>query len=245
MKRVAIYQAIKLPRWKEIRSSINHMVFPEECLICQEEVISDNSSICVFCKSEMHYTEFEKYSEEPTVLDKLFWGRVKMNATFSLLYFEKDKSTQKILHALKYQSNPKIGVEFGKEIGRKIKLLSKFNDLDLIIPVPLHPKKKFVRGYNQSEQIAVGISTVIAVPVNADFLKKQTNTGSQTRRGRFARWDNVVDNFALKTPVENIKHIAIIDDVITTGSTLEALVRSIHKNNPELRVSIISLALAK
>ena len=151
----------------------------------------------------------------------------------------------KILHALKYKSNPVVGVEFGEEIARRIKSMNQFNDLDALIPVPIHPKKAFIRGYNQSEQIAKGMANVLAIPVDTHFLKKQEHTESQTKRGRFDRWDNVADNFVLRKQFKKPKHIAIIDDVITTGATIEALVRSIHKNYPEIRVSIISLALTK
>ena len=91
------------------------MVYPDHCLICEMEIIKETSTICGFCKTEMHYTHFEKYLE-PTELDKLFWGRIRLEGTYALLYFEKEKSTQKILHALKYKSNPQVGIEFGAEI---------------------------------------------------------------------------------------------------------------------------------
>ncbi len=230
--------------WLEIKNSISHMVYPDHCLICEKEILKDTSSICSFCKAEMQFTYFEKYTE-PTELDKIFWGRIQLEATYSLLFFEKGKSTQKILHALKYKSNPQVGVEFGEEIANKIKSLPQFKDLDTIIPVPIHPKKAFVRGYNQSEQIAIGLSNSLSLPVDLHFLKKQEHTGSQTKKGRFDRWDNVVNNFVLRKQVKIPKHIAIVDDVITTGATIEALVRSIHKNYPEIRISIISLALTK
>ncbi|MEY3237080.1 MAG: hypothetical protein RI883_1181 [Bacteroidota bacterium] len=228
----------------EIKRSISHIVYPDQCLICDAEILKDTSSICPFCKTEMHFTYFEKYNE-PTELDKLFWGRIKLEGTYALLYFEKGKSTQKILHALKYKSNPQVGIEFGEEISHKLKSISFFKSLDLLIPVPIHPKKAFIRGYNQSEQIAIGLSNVLSIPVDKHFLKKQEHTESQTKRGRFDRWDNVVNNFSIGRKNQNPKHIAIIDDVITTGATIEALVRSIQKNYPEIRISIISLALTK
>jgi ComF family protein len=230
--------------WLEIKRSISHLIYPDTCLICELELLKDASAICSFCAAEMHFTHFEKYTE-PTELDKLFWGRIQLESTFSLLYFEKGKSTQKILHALKYKSNPQVGIEFGEEIAKRMHLMSQFHDLDALIPVPIHPKKAFVRGYNQSEQIAKGLSHVLSIPVDNHFLTKQEHTSSQTKRGRFDRWDNVVNNFVLRKQIKTPKHIAIVDDVITTGATIEALVRSIHKNYPEIRVSIISLALTK
>ncbi len=230
--------------WKNLYRSISPIIFPESCLMCKNELAASEQWVCSFCHGELVYTYFELYTE-PTKLDQLFWGRVSFAGTYALLYFEKGKSSQKILHALKYQSNPTVGVAFGKEIGRKIKLLEAFKDLDLLVPVPIHPKKEFVRGYNQSEQIAAGIAAVLSVKMDANFLKKQEHTESQTTRGKFARWDNVVDNFILKKGNQNVKHIALVDDVVTTGATLEALARSIQKNYPDIRISILSLAITK
>lgn len=233
-----------LKNFSILGDAIGHMIYPNQCIICEEELPKDTKSICNFCIEEMHFTQFEKFTE-PTSLDKLFWGRVELNATYALLFFEKGKSTQKILHALKYKSNSEVGVEFGKLIGKTIKSLPKYNTIDLLIPVPLHPKKEFTRGYNQSEKLAEGISMILNVPVANSFLKKHKHTESQTRRGRFGRWDNVVNNFGIKNKNTQPKHLAIVDDVITTGATLEAIIRSIKEIYPDIRISIISLALTK
>jgi ComF family protein len=182
---------------------------------------------------------------EPNDLDKLFWGRARVEGTYSLLYFSKNTSTQKLLHALKYQNKPETGLVLGREIGLRIKALSIFNSIDVLIPVPIHAKKQFVRGYNQSEQLASGISQITSIPVNKKVIKKQKETVSQTNRNRFERWDNVFDNFLVKNAITQFRHIAIIDDVITTGATLESLIKAIHARRPELRISIISLALTK
>jgi ComF family protein len=233
-----------LKNWLNIVDPINHLIYPNRCLICEDELAKESKSICSFCQTEMNFTHFEKY-EEPTSLDKLFWGRVRIESTFGLLFFEKGKSSQKILHALKYKSNPAVGVELGKLIGSKIKGLEQFEMLDTLIPVPIHPKKEFERGYNQSEQLAKGIGDLLKIEVDLHFLKKKTHTGSQTRKNRFARWDNVVNNFDLRKRSKTYQHIAIVDDVVTTGATIEALARSIKENYPDLRISIISLAVTK
>jgi ComF family protein len=230
--------------WLNIVDPISHLIYPNRCLICEEELAKKSKSICSFCQSEMTFTHFEKY-EEPTNLDKLFWGRVMIESTFGLLFFEKGKSSQKILHALKYKSNPEVGIEFGKLIGLKIKDLERFSTIDALIPVPIHPKKEFERGYNQSEQLAKGIGELMTKEVDLHFLKKRTHTQSQTRKNRFARWDNVANNFDLRKRSTSYQHIAIVDDVVTTGATIEALARSIKENYPDLRISIISLAVTK
>jgi ComF family protein len=234
---------LQLKKWFQHGTSLSHLLFPESCLICADELRESDKKICTFCASDLLRTDFEKYSE-PTNLDRLFWGRVSLTATFALLYFEKGKSTQKILHALKYRSNPQVGEEFGKEIGRTIKKMPAFADLDALLPVPIHPKKAFVRGYNQSEELAKGIGIVHSIPVDTGFLKKLSHTASQTKKGKFARWDNVADNFGVRKKI-SYQHIALVDDVVTTGATLEALIRSIQKNYPDLRISILSLAITK
>lgn len=224
--------------------SIGHLIYPNSCIICQEELVSNITSVCPFCYKDLYFTYFERY-EEPTILDQLFWGRVQLKATYSMLFFEKGKNVKPILHALKYKDKPEIGIQFGKLIGQKIKPLTQFQDLDALIPVPLHYQKKFIRGYNQSEKLAEGISEILNIPVDADFLKRNKNTETQTKKNRFLRWDNVQNKFSIKINSKNYKHIAIVDDVITTGATLEAIIQEIQKNNPEVCISVISLAIAK
>lgn len=233
-----------LKTWVEFKRSVSHLIYPETCLICEQELSSSEHSICSFCSQDLEYTHFEKYTE-PTELDKLFWGRVKIEHTFSLLFFRKEKSTQQILHALKYKHSPQVGIEFGRIIGRTLKSYPLSKEIDLLVPVPIHPKKEFQRGYNQSEELANGISDILSVPVDPHFLKKQQHTGSQTRKGRFERWDNVSSVFRIGKSRSAPKHIAIVDDVITTGATLESIVRTVQENYPDIRVSIISLALTK
>ena len=228
-----------------LKNDILHLVYPSCCIVCNTELTTDSLSICLFCSNDLLFTYFEQYNE-PTPLDQLFWGRVQVHATYSLLFFEKKKSTQSILHALKYKDNPNVGIEFGKMIGSRIKAMSIFEDLDALVFVPLHNKRQFLRGYNQSEQLAEGISQEITKPVLKNFLKRNKNSASQTKKGRFLRWDNVENKFQVYTnQTFKVKHIAIVDDVITTGSTLEVIIKAIKENNPEIRISVISLALAK
>lgn len=234
----------KLNNWFFIRDSISHLIFPEYCISCESELTKEEEHLCSFCLADLDFTHFEKFLD-PTPLDQLFWGRSQVEATFSLIHFEKGKAAQNILHSLKYKHNPQIGVTFGEMIGRKLVKMTKFKDVDLLVPVPIHPKKRFVRGYNQSEELARGISHILSIPVESNFAQKRLHTKSQTQRGRFLRWDNVSDNFSILAQKSMPTHIAIVDDVITTGSTIEAFIRSIHEFYPELRVSVISLALTK
>lgn len=225
------------------RKDLFHLIYPNLCLICERELTIHQNHFCSFCKDDFQFTYFERYSE-PTLLDQLFWGRVQIQATFSLFYFEKGKSVQPILHALKYKDKPDIGVEMGKLIGSTIKNLATFEGLEALVPVPIHPKKEFIRGYNQSEQLAIGISEKIGLPVLKNFLQRRNNAASQTKKNRFKRWENVEGQFKLKGKT-SYSHIALVDDVITTGATLEAIAKEILTELPGIQISIISLALTK
>jgi ComF family protein len=234
-----------LNSWVNKWSDLVRLVYPQSCIVCENELTISEHHCCHFCLNELPFTYFENY-REPTDLDKLFWGRAKVHSTFSLLFFEKEKGSQQILHAIKYKNNFDLGRIMGQLIAQKIKQSSILQGVDALIPVPIHPRKKFIRGYNQSEAIAKGINEVTGIRILTDFVSKNTHTGSQTKRGRFLRWDNVSQQFSVnKQAPKAMNHIAIIDDVITTGATIEALIAVIQKNYPDLRISIISLALAK
>ncbi len=227
----------------EFKAAIQHLIYPNVCLICEKEVLNHSINVCPFCEMDFNYTYFETYAE-PTILDKLFWGRVKIDRTFALLFFEKNKAAQPILHALKYKSRKEVGIQLGRIIGRKIE--SNFPKLDGLIPVPIHPKKKFMRGFNQSELIANGISELIEVPVYSNLVIKKDNTKSQTKMGKTLRWINAQDQYEWdKSKLQKFNHIAIVDDVITTGATIESIAKSILNEFNEIKISVISLALTK
>lgn len=227
----------------EFKAAIQHLIYPNVCLICEKEVLNHSINVCPFCEMDFNYTYFETYAE-PTILDKLFWGRVKIDRTFALLFFEKNKAAQPILHALKYKSRKEVGIQLGRIIGRKIE--SNFPKLDGLIPVPIHPKKKFMRGFNQSELIANGISELIEVPVYSNLVIKKDNTKSQTKMGKTLRWINAQDQYEWdKSKLQKFNHIAIVDDVITTGATIESIAKSILSEFNEIKISVISLALTK
>lgn len=222
-----------------------HVLYPQNCLICKNEFNQSKLAICPICSSELAYTHFEDY-HEVTNLDKLFWGRVKLEGTYALLRFKQQSSTQHILHELKYKNNPEVGKHFGKEIGLKMKGINKFSDIDALIPVPLHPKKEFIRGYNQAEIICKGIAESSGVALRKDLLKRVSFTESQTKKGRSSRWDNMQNRFKLQGARNtNLRHLVLVDDVATTGSTLETCVRILREEFPKAKISIAVLAVAE
>jgi len=239
----------KAALWKkkavDWKGDLLHLMFPNSCLVCHAELPASLVHICPVCESELDLTYFESYAEA-TVLDKLFWGRVEVQTTAAMLHFQKEGGTQAILHAIKYQGNVDLALEMGARFGRRLLEQEKYADIDALVPVPLHPKKKYLRGYNQSELIAQGIASATHIPLRSDLLTRGVHTESQTKKGRFMRWDNVADIFYVSQAQEGLpKHIALVDDVVTTGATLEACIRKISAQWPEIRISVLSLAVAK
>lgn len=221
-----------------------HLLFPSTCVICQTELLNQEKFCCSVCYSELSYSYYEM-ATEPTELDQLFWGRANISSTYSLFFYNKNNNIKPLLQALKYKNRPDIGIELGKMLGEKLKSNYSFETVDILIPVPLHYKKKYIRGYNQSEKIAVGITLNWDKRVDIKSIIKERHTKSQTTFGRFKRWDNVQDMFTVNESIKNYKHIAIVDDVITTGSTLESMIQSIRQISPDIKISVISLAVAK
>ena len=204
------------------------LLYPRLCAACDEPLKRTEHQICLSCDFDLPYTDFHLHQNHP--LAKQFWGRVPVNQAMALLYYTKGSRTQHLLHQLKYQNQPEIGILLGKKIGEKLK--ANGSPVQVIIPVPLHPTKERARGYNQSEYLARGIASVLQVPVESKLLRRMKATETQTKKDRYTRVENMAQVFKIIKPgiLEN-KHILLVDDVITSGATLEAcaLVLSIEK----------------
>jgi len=234
---------IKHSGWTKIWTDISHLIFPNICLVCSNELSIKEQHVCSFCNQNISVTNYH-FFKEPTEMDKLFWGRVKVNATYAHLFFEKTKASQDILFNLKYKNNQNLGVYFGKEMAKNIRHIEAFKNASVYIPVPLHPKKKFIRGYNQSEAIAKGICNELEVEMKTELLTRTKHTETQTKKTRFQRWDNVSSVFRVNSAIKTHQHIVLVDDVITTGSTLESIIRLIQEEHPEILISVVTLAIA-
>jgi ComF family protein len=172
-----------------------------------------------------------------------FWGKIPCQRVSSFLYYSKGGITREIIAEIKYKGNTKLGVWFGEWMAKEMLMSGFFEGIDIIIPVPLHKKKQRQRGYNQAEEIARGVGSVSCIPLDSHCRYRKTGNLSQTKKGLFERWLNTYDIFEVRDPefLES-KHILIIDDVLTTGSTLEACARSILKKT-NVRISILTLAI--
>jgi len=219
------------------------LLFPRVCCGCGAHLFENEQEVCNRCLRSLPRTGFELVDDDP--VSQMFWGRVTVEKAASVFYYRKGELLQKLLHKLKYRGNYRLGRVLGKQAGH-ILLQSGFTaGVDLIIPVPLHEKKHRQRGYNQSELIAQGVSDVVKLPVITNNLIRTVHTESQTQKGRFERWENVSEVFALiNTEQINGKHVLLIDDVITTGATLEACARAL-KNNADIKVSIATIGCAE
>ena len=218
------------------------LIYPKICLGCNNSLLKHEQCICTVC--EFHIPKTNHFEIKENDLQKLFWGKVQLDHAAALYEFVKDSPLQKMIHALKYEENQEVGIYLGKQIAYEIEESIFFKDIDYIIPVPLHPKKEKIRGYNQSRCIAKGIKEVLKTEIVTTTLTRTVDTESQTKKNKYSRWENVGEVFRM-TDVEKLKykHILLIDDVVTTGSTLEACVTTLQQIEG-IKVSIVTIAIA-
>lgn len=217
------------------------LIFPESCLACGEPLGKQEHLVCLSCQLAMPQTQFHlQPTDNP--LAKRFWGKVPLQHAFAYYRFSKHSRIQRLLHQLKYRNQPEIGELLGYWYGLQLARDGFTEHFDMIIPVPLHPAKQRKRGYNQADYIAAGISKGLGVPALPTALTRLVNTQTQTRKHRFERYENVKGVFA--THNANLlrgQRILIVDDVITTGSTLETCAALVLDCGCE-SVSVASLA---
>jgi ComF family protein len=218
------------------------LFWPNVCACCSTGLTRGEKYVCSHCMYELPATNFHKDPDNP--IAQTFWGRASIEYATSGYFFRKGNKIQKLVHQVKYRGQKEMGAMLGHEMGKSLRG-SSFSEVDLIVPVPLHPKKFRVRGYNQSEWIAKGVAKALDKPVDVQTLIRLFFTTSQTiQKKRFNRWENVDSNFGLTNPDTFAgQHILLIDDVITTGATLEACIHAVL-SAPESKVSVATLAFA-
>ncbi len=227
---------------KRSSEAINDLFFPPICVSCGNHLFKSEVEICAVCMRRLPRTYFEKCPYD-NAMSAILWGRCHIEHAYALFFYKKGERVQQLLHEVKYRGNTKLGHQLGVQLGKTIKSYKNAH-YDYIIPIPLHPKKEKLRGYNQAAIIADGIEESTQTPVNTMAVKRNIHTSSQTRKGRYERWQNVKDIFLIVQPEElRNKHILLVDDVITTGSTLEACINQI-KTIEGTKVSIATIACA-
>lgn len=223
-------------------NDFSELFFPRLCLVCGNNLLKQERLVCLQCLHHLPRTNF--HLEEKNPVAEIFYGRVPIELATAFFYFKKGSNYQKLIHSLKYKGLKEVGTLMGQQLGMDLSQSQQWNSVDIICPVPLHPKKEKKRGYNQSEYIARGIAEKMGKQLSTDNLRRVVYTETQTRKGRYERWENVEGIFELSSPSEwNGKHILLVDDVLTTGSTLEACATAIHSTT-NARVSVATLAFA-
>lgn len=225
--------------WKDFIS----LIYPRLCIGCGKVLLRNEDFLCNYCFVNLPKSHFENDPESE--LDKVFYGRIPLQKATSYLLFEKSGKVQRILHSIKYKGNQELGFRMGEWYGQSLKNCNCFSGYDVIIPVPLHIKKLKQRGFNQSEVFAKGLSKSLQIKVNESALIRNEFTSTQTRKSRADRWENVKGVFEVKNPEQlKSKKVLLVDDVITTGATLEACYAALEKAEID-KLGIISLAYAK
>jgi ComF family protein len=227
---------------KQATRSLLHLFFPQTCRGCGSDAVSKEQLLCISCLQRLPLTDFYSRPGNPT--EKMLAGRLPFLNAASHCFFTQQSLIQELLHQLKYKGRTEIGEYFGKRMGEAIHDSNRFRDIDAIIPLPLHKKKLKQRKYNQSAILSHGIASVIERPVLENVIVRISASGSQTLKNRTARWENIEGSFLLEDPQAVAgKHLLLVDDVITTGATLEACGSALLKA-PGASLSLCTLACA-
>ena len=226
---------------KEIKESILQMVFPHVCSGCGSDLLNVESSLCMRCIHALPETSFERHAGNP--VEKIFWGRLKLECAAATYYFTKESMVQHLMHQFKYKNNKDLCLQMGRMMAQNFKQSGRFI-VDALIPLPLFPGKEKRRGYNQATLLCEGMSEIIKVPVLNDIIIRPEHTETQTKKGRVERWKNMDGKFFMIDP-EKIsgKHLLLVDDVVTTGATLDACGTELLKAE-NVKLSIATLCFA-
>ena len=222
----------------DIKESLLHLAFPHVCEGCGTDILDKENLLCIKCHSQLPSTDFHLYPNNP--VEKIFWGRLALTNATAQYYFTKESLMQHLMHQLKYRGNKNLGIYLGRLMGESLSGTNRFNTIDALIPLPLYPSKEKKRGYNQATLLCQGIAEVMGKPVLNDVVIRTVATESQTKKSRVERWLNIEGRFEL-TDEQKIsgKHILLVDDVVTTGATLESCGRELLSASAQLSIATL------
>ncbi len=222
--------------------TIVNLFFPKVCYACSHLLTDNEIHICTTCRHNLPVTNY--HFENNDAVEKVFYGRVKIEQATALLRFEKKGIVQQLLHNLKYRSHETIGAILGEWLGNELKTIEAYNNIDAVIPVPLHKNKLRKRGYNQVAKFGIEIAKALNAEYIDSVLIKTTATKTLVFKKRMSRWNNPNEVFSIRN--ENLikgKHILLVDDIITTGATIEACANILNKAN-NIKISVATMAIA-
>lgn len=219
------------------------LLYPHLCICCNEEQPIRGQRFCLDCKTELPFTTHFEHHENKLI--QKFWGLSDVEFAAAALFFDKGGRVREMIHNLKYHNKTSVAKAMGKYIGEQLcQTFAESIPFDAIIPVPIHHKKRLVRGYNQSELLGRAISSVTGIPLVTDVLVKDRHTTSQTNKSREERFNNVHHSFRCTAKAAEYKHFLIVDDVVTTGATLDSCIHHLQ-NASHAKCSIVCLAMAR
>ena len=221
-------------------SAFSQLLYPTICYGCKKNEIDKSEWLCLQCLTALPYTGFENTRNNP--VEQLFWGRTTFKFASSCFFYVEKTPIQRLIHEVKYKEQQQLGRWLGQMMGRKLENIFDASQVDLLLPMPLHPKKQKHRGYNQATLLCEGIHAITNCNFLEQVLIRNTNTKTQTKKSRIERWENVSEVFDITTNEKVInKHVVLVDDVITTGASTEACAATLIKAGASA-VSICSLA---
>ncbi|MBO7233584.1 MAG: ComF family protein [Paludibacteraceae bacterium] len=221
--------------------SLFDLFYPNLCACCGKTLLRGEECLCSLCLHDLPRTYFTDFQNNEAA--QRFWGKVRTERVTAFYFFSKGTTFRQLLHKFKYHGEKEIGLYLGKIIAQKLVKEQFMEGIDLIIPVPLHPRKEHKRGYNQSEWIAKGLSEVSKIPYSTKHVKRVIDNDTQTNKNTYERHQNTLGIFeSLKPNLLQGKHILLVDDVLTTGSTLEACAHAFH-SIPDIKISIFALSI--
>ncbi|HKC34540.1 MAG TPA: phosphoribosyltransferase family protein [Chitinophagaceae bacterium] len=208
-------------RFKEIKDSLLQVVFPHVCDGCGSDLLNIESRLCIRCVASLPETNFEQHTGNP--VEKIFWGRIPVVNAAAHFYFTKESLMQRLMHQFKYKGNRDLGLQLGRMMGYSLKSSNRFTGISGLVPLPLFPFKEKKRGYNQATILCEGMAEILSLPILNNIITRPEHTETQTKKGRIERWRNIEGKFHLINSglIQN-KHLLLVDDVITTGATLES-----------------------
>ncbi|WGK66078.1 ComF family protein [Croceiramulus getboli] len=223
--------------------ALYNLFYPAFCLCCESALSRQDALLCTRCLHELPLTHFHHYNDDS--IKKVLYGRVTLEYATALFHYSKKSAVQQLIHQLKYKGQEQVSAFLGEWLGNELKNEEAYQGIDLVIPVPLHPSKRRQRGYNQVSGFGQEIAKALKIDYREDVLVKKQATGAQALKARFNRSGTLLHTFEVPE-VSSLagKHLLLVDDLITTGATVEACARALSAI-PDLRLSLATMAMAR